>query len=101
MSDRRFDKPRTDTRKPDGDHRNFNRKPDGTLVYSTCTLLSDENRNQVRAFLERHDEFVLDADPSWVPEKLMERFEGGMMQLLAHRDRGMDGFFIAKMRRVK
>ena len=29
MSDRRFDKPRTDTRKPDGDHRNFNRKPDG------------------------------------------------------------------------
>ena len=76
-------------------------RPGGTLVYSTCTLLSDENRNQVRAFLERHDEFVLDDDPSWVPEKLMERFEGGMMQLLAHRDRGMDGFFIAKMRRVK
>ena len=76
-------------------------RPGGTLVYSTCTLLKDENCRQVQAFLERHPEFELDGDPNWVPEKLREHFEGGMMQLLAHRDRGMDGFFIAKMRRVK
>ena len=76
-------------------------RPGGTLVYSTCTLLGAENRDQVQAFLEQHDEFELDADPSWVPAKLLPHFENGMMQLLAHRDRGMDGFFIAKMRRVK
>lgn len=76
-------------------------RPGGTLVYSTCTLLNEENRDQITAFLERHPEFELDANADWVPEKLMPYFEGGMMQLLAHRDRGFDGFFIAKLRRVR
>ena len=77
-------------------------KVGGTLVYSTCTLLKDENENQVRAFLERHPEFEMDKKFDWLPESLKPLLnEDGMLQLFAHRDRGMEGFFIAKMRRVK
>ena len=34
-------------------------KPGGTLIYSTCSLFPEENELQVKAFLERHEEFVL------------------------------------------
>ena len=76
-------------------------KRGGTLVYSTCTLLKEENGDQIAAFLERHPEFEPIADDSWLPEKLRPYFEGGMIQLLAHRDKGMEGFFIARLRRVR
>ena len=28
-------------------------KPGGTLLYATCSILSDENSTQIKAFLER------------------------------------------------
>ena len=34
-------------------------KPGGTLIYSTCSLFPEENELQVKAFLERREEFVL------------------------------------------
>ena len=71
-------------------------KVGGRLVYSTCTILPEENRDQVEAFLERHPEFVLDIGESWLPEGLRGRMEGGMLQLLPARD-GVEGFFIARM----
>ncbi len=76
-------------------------QPGGLLVYSTCTLLPEENQNQVRAFLERNPEFTLDQDVSWLPETLRGQAEDGMIQLLPHRHPGMDGFFIARMRRAR
>ena len=76
-------------------------KPGGTLVYSTCTLFKAENGDQIAAFLQRHPEFELIQDDGWLPDKLKPLFEGGMIQLLAHRDRGMEGFFIARLRRVR
>ena len=76
-------------------------KRGGTLVYSTCTLLKEENGGQIAAFLERHPEFELIQDDGWLPDKLKPYFENGMIQLLAHRDRGMEGFFIARLRRVR
>jgi len=74
-------------------------QPGGLLVYSTCTLLPEENQNQVRAFMERNPEFSLDMDVSWLPEALRDQVADGMLQLLPHRHKGMDGFFIARMRR--
>ena len=76
-------------------------KPGGTLVYSTCTLLKEENGGQIAAFLERHPEFEPIQDDAWLPDKLKPYFENGMIQLLAHRDKGMEGFFIARLRRVR
>ena len=73
-------------------------KVGGLLVYATCTVLPVENGDQVRAFLERHPNFGIDTDDRWLPEALKPRLEGGMLQLLPQRD-GMEGFFIARLRR--
>ncbi|MFR5702120.1 MAG: hypothetical protein ACLUD0_09770 [Eubacterium ramulus] len=32
-------------------------KPDGTLLYSTCTMTKEENEDNVQKFLETHAEF--------------------------------------------
>lgn len=74
-------------------------KRGGVLVYSTCSILPEENEKQVEAFLFDHPEFKLDTDASWVPDALKDRFMGGMLSLLPNRD-GVEGFFIARMRRV-
>ena len=73
-------------------------KVGGLLVYATCTILPAENREVVRAFLEKHPNFEPDTGESWLPEALRPHFDGGMLQILPHRD-GLDGFFIARLRR--
>ncbi len=64
----------------------------GRLVYSTCTLLPEENENNVSAFLAENKDFVLE------PFTLGGRVYDGMVTLTP--DNGeTDGFFIAKMRK--
>ena len=70
----------------------------GLLVYATCTILPEENDGVVRKFLEKHPEFEPDAAANWLPEALRARLSDGMIQLLPNRD-GLEGFFIARMRR--
>ena len=66
-------------------------------VYSTCSVLKDENEEQARAFLERHPEFEAERLPETIPEKFRQ-FETLGLQLLPHRD-GVEGFYICRMRR--
>lgn len=73
-------------------------RPGGLLVYSTCTVLPEENGEQVRAFLARHPEFEPDLETGWLPEALRPLVREGTLQLQAHLN-GMEGFFIARMRR--
>lgn len=41
-------------------------KPDGRLVYSTCTFAEEENEDVITAFLEAHPEFeLLEVDAPW------------------------------------
>ena len=69
-------------------------KVGGTLVYSTCTILPDENENNVNKFLEDHKNFKL------VPFSVGElEVDGGMITLLPHRHH-TDGFFIAKLTKI-
>ena len=72
-------------------------RPGGTLVYSTCSLLKEENEHRVRAFLEKHPEFEAEALPETIPEKFRQH-QGLGLQLLPHRD-GVEGFYLARMRR--
>ena len=75
-------------------------KPGGTLVYSTCSILPCENIKQVQTFLEEHPAFTLETLPTSFPEEL-RRLQGPYgLQLLGCRD-GVEGFFIARMRRTR
>jgi len=74
-------------------------KKGGTLVYSTCSVLKDENVRQVQAFLERHPEFELAPLPETIPECFREKAEVGL-QLLPNRD-GVEGFYICRMKRKR
>lgn len=73
-------------------------KPGGVLVYATCSLLPQENAEQVRQFLEHHKDFQLDALPDSIPEAFRAKQKEYGLQLLPHEDQ-VDGFFIARMKR--
>lgn len=75
-------------------------RPGGVMVYSTCTLLEEENRAQVQAFLGEHPEFAAENLSNYLPVSLDHHrtMEQGYIQLLPHRH-GMDGFFIARLRK--
>ena len=75
-------------------------KVGGTLVYSTCSILPQENAQQVRVFLERHPEYAVFPMGAELPEALAAHETAEGLQMLAHRD-GTDGFFVCRMRRVR
>ncbi|HWR40496.1 MAG TPA: 16S rRNA (cytosine(967)-C(5))-methyltransferase RsmB [Patescibacteria group bacterium] len=70
-------------------------KPGGVVVYSTCTTEPEENEAVVQKFLSAHSDFYLEPAGSFLPVR--QRPEE-MLQLWPHLD-GVDGFFIARLRR--
>lgn len=69
-------------------------RPHGVLVYSTCTILPEENEGNIRRFLDRHPEFSLSPFSAGTLF-----FEEGMRTLLPDTH-STDGFFIARMVRT-
>ena len=72
-------------------------KPGGTLVYSTCSILKDENERQAERFLQRHPEFEEIPLPDSIPGRYREMRSCGL-QLLEYRD-GLESFYVIRMRR--
>jgi 16S rRNA (cytosine967-C5)-methyltransferase len=73
-------------------------RPDGTLVYSTCTISPRENEERMLAFLDSHPHFSADDLGAAYPGYADPR-DARFLQLLPHRH-GTDGFFIARLRRA-
>jgi 16S rRNA (cytosine967-C5)-methyltransferase len=77
-------------------------KPGGRIAYITCSVLDEENGDQVRAFLQRHPRFSIEKSPA-VAERLGERSlifqravriaEEGLLMTPAKT--GTDGFYIS------
>ncbi len=68
-------------------------KAGGVLVYSTCTVLPEENRRNVATFLEKHPEFEpMDFKAGNLTSK------NGMLSLYPDLH-DTDGFFVAKFKR--
>ena len=74
-------------------------KRGGVLVYSTCSVLKDENERQIEAFLQRHPDFVIDRLPESIPERFRQHYGTGL-QLLPQRD-GVGGFYICRLKRKR
>ena len=56
----------------------------GKIVYSTCTVLQDENKDVINDFLDNNDSFVLLSDKQYLPD-----------------GKGIDGFYIALLEKIK
>lgn len=74
-------------------------KPGGVLVYCTCTVLPEENEEIVTDFLENNPEFKGEEIAQYLPPGIAVHAKGFMLQIYPNRD-GIDGFFIARLRRV-
>ncbi len=77
-------------------------KRGGRLVYSVCSLEPEEGEAQVRGFLAAHPELALDpiaaGEAGAPPDSLAP--EGWLRILPHHAAGGLDGFFIARLRRA-
>lgn len=79
-------------------------KPGGRMVFCTCSLLPDEGEVQVDEALERHGDMTVDrdalmvpgVDPAWVTSEGGLRLRPDFWPDLG----GMDGFYIACLRKV-
>ncbi len=81
-------------------------KPGGRLVYATCSVLPEENGDQVAALLERHPGFARvpwrEAWAAGVDGEAPASADGSEETLLLTPARhGTDGFFIAVLRRTQ
>lgn len=71
-------------------------KPGGTLIYSTCTLVREENEGVVEAFLKENPNFT--TEPLPLPA-VFPANESGMLALVPGEFE-TDGFFICRLRRT-
>lgn len=68
-------------------------KPNGRLVYSTCTIDRRENEETVQAFLAAHPQMELQP-LEHLPEQLAQHAQLGMLQVFPQY-MNSDGFFVA------
>jgi 16S rRNA (cytosine967-C5)-methyltransferase len=66
-------------------------RPGGVLLYATCSILKEENEQQVARFLARN----LDAQAVMLPEAFGHEAGAGRQRLPG--EDGMDGFFYARL----
>jgi 16S rRNA (cytosine967-C5)-methyltransferase len=72
-------------------------KPEGVLVYATCTLHPQENEEVIQSFLDRHSHWQIEP-PS--PDSFLNAFSTpqGWIKVWPHRYQ-MDGFFMVRLKR--
>jgi 16S rRNA (cytosine967-C5)-methyltransferase len=69
-------------------------KPGGALIYSTCTIESDENSDTVFKFLEKHPEFYIENAGNYVTKDVVS--DNGFIEVFPHIH-NIDGAFGARL----
>jgi len=73
--------------------------PNGALIYSTCTIMREENEGVITKFLKMHPDFEVDN-----PEKILPQTSGDLITSegylkISTAKTGMDGFFAVRLKR--
>lgn len=71
-------------------------KPNGELVYSTCSILKEENENLIEKFLKNNKKFELEKIEKY-QEKFFEKYLKNEQFLQVYQNEKTDGFFICKL----
>lgn len=74
-------------------------KDDGELVYSTCTILKEENTNNIKKFLEKYPQF--ESAPLYIPENVKGTYDEAGGFVIDYNEDILDGFYIAKIRKKR
>jgi 16S rRNA (cytosine967-C5)-methyltransferase len=82
-------------------------RPGGRIAYITCSVLVQENGEQIRSFVARHTEFAV-VPATQIMSVLAEKaqdFADAVLQsaegiLMTPRRTGTDGFFVSVLRRA-
>ena len=76
-------------------------KPSGVLVYAVCSTEPEENDEVVKAFLNKHPEFVIEKKPGGLPFNARSLInKNGYLITFPHIN-NMDGFFSVCFKRKK
>lgn len=73
-------------------------KPGGRLVYSTCSLESEENEEQISRFISMHPDFVISIPEGFEAKLDCQRLQEGLL-ILPHNGEA-DGFFMTRLVKI-
>ena len=72
-------------------------KNDGVLVYSTCSMLKEENEKIIEKFIHEEDFETINVDQK-IPSEFSKTTTNNMVQFLPSKNH--DGFFITMLKRI-
>lgn len=74
-------------------------KDNGELVYSTCTILKEENGENIKRFLEKYPEF--ETVELYIPENVNGTYDSVGGFTVDYKEDILDGFYIVKLKKYK
>ena len=75
-------------------------KKGGTILYSTCTFLKEENTDIIKKFLIENIDFKVDTNFRIDENIILEKDEVGGFYI-SHKNKYLDGFYFAKIIKIK
>lgn len=72
-------------------------KDGGELVYSTCTILKEENGENIKRFLEQYPEF--ETAELYIPENVNGTYDSVGGFTVDYKEDILDGFYIVKLKK--
>lgn len=73
-------------------------KADGELVYSTCTILKEENGENIKKFLEKYPNF--ETVELYIPENVNGSYDNVGGFTVDYKEDILDGFYIVKLKKL-